>query len=120
MSGHCIVIIHCTYTRSDYAFESTIEGKTFNKENLKITTKRKVQSRHKNSLSIVIASIQLLLLHRSCRLHTSTTTQPYIHDKTLTQVFLNVMQIKYINNNIISTQKLQSTEHIFYYQDQMI
>ena len=52
-------------------------------ENLKeYLTTGKVQSRHKNLLSIVIDSFQLLLLHRSCRLHTSTTQQPHTHNQT--------------------------------------
>ena len=52
----------------------------------------KVQCRHKNLLSMIIASIQLSLLHCSCSAHTTTTQHPRTHCITLTKRFYNKLQ----------------------------
>ena len=60
-------------------------------ENLnKNITKRKVQIRHKNSLSTIVASIQLKLLHCSSDVHTTTTQTIVMHTEIQVPIISNM------------------------------
>ena len=60
-------------------------------ENLrKIITMRKAQVRHKNSLSTIVDSVQLLLLHCSSRVHATTTQTIHMHTYIQVPIISNI------------------------------